>query len=94
MILDTIKFSQNIERVYIHVVQPVHLTHTLHATTRHPSSSSSSSASSSSFAFNGVVNMDKAVKIIYFDTYIDAAIDAYLHRLILLSGLRYTNYSL
>ena len=34
--------------------------------------------------------MDKAVKIIYFDTYIDAAIDAYLHRLILLSGLRYT----
>ena len=60
MMLDTPNFSGNMERVYVHLVQPLHLTYVTHPTTKkstHPS-------------------------ICYFHTYIDAALDAFQHKLI------------
>lgn len=67
MILDTPKFKGNIERVYMHVVQRLLLTYTMHASTKRDGNASN---------------------IFYFKTYIDAAVDAYLHKLIRVSGLR------
>lgn len=58
---------QNLERTYVHQVQPLHMTH--------------------------AVDKQKILShncpfVCYFTTYVDAAIDAYQHKLIRLSGLR------
>lgn len=66
MILDSHQHRDKIERVYIHEIQPLHLTHTKKEVTKSRS----------------------CPKICYFVTYIDAAIDAFHHKLIALSGLR------
>lgn len=65
MIMDDPKLRDNLHRVYIHVVQPMHLTYTKHK-------------------YSTLANKS----ICFFVTYIQAAIDAYHHRLIGPSGLR------
>jgi hypothetical protein len=57
-----------IERAYIHQVQPVHNTHTFHERSR------------------TIGACDD--KFFYFNTYVDAAIDAYAHKYIGLGGLK------
>jgi hypothetical protein len=61
------KLFSNLERVYVHEVQPLHLTHACNPQT---------------------ILTRKCPFTCYFTTYVDAAIDAYEHKLIRLSGLR------
>jgi hypothetical protein len=66
MILEDEKYKKYLERIYVHQVQPIHLTYSKHQRTR----------------------TKTAEKTCYFSSYIDAAIDAYHHNFIRLSGLR------
>jgi hypothetical protein len=61
------KLFSNLERVYVHEVQPLHLTHACDPQK---------------------ILTRKCPFTCYFTTYVDAAIDAYEHKLIRLSGLR------
>lgn len=61
------KLFENLERVYIHQVQPLHMTHAVE---------------------KQKILTNNCPFVCYFTTYVDAAIDAYEHKLIRLSGLR------
>lgn len=63
---DDTSIKNNLERVYIHEVQPLTATH----------------------AKNSLFKSRNCPKVCYFNTYIDAAIDAFNHKLIRIGGLR------
>ena len=64
--LNSNRICENIERVYIHRVQPLHLTH----------------ATDTAFKSHG------APRTCFFESYVDASLDAFKHGLIRVSGLR------
>jgi phosphatidate phosphatase APP1 len=66
MVLGDPSLKNNIERVYIHKVQPLHLTHAVKDETK----------------------TYHAPDTCYFESYVDASLDAYKHGLIRLTGLR------
>lgn len=66
MVTDDKHIRGNLTRTYIHQVQPLYLTHTLHLKTRQATNSD----------------------ICYFTNYVEAARDAYLNKLIRMSGMR------
>ena len=59
-------YRSNLERVYIHQLQPLHKTHT----------------------YYDVTKTKMAKNICYFESYVDAAVDAYKHNIIRCTGLR------
>eukprot|EP01038_Epipyxis_sp_PR26KG_P004474 gene4474-6325_t len=75
MILDSPDHRDQLSRVYIHQVKPLHQTYTKYEKTRQRQS------------FNNTKTSPKT-SIFYFNTYIEAAIDAYNNKLILPSGLK------
>lgn len=66
MILSSKELSHNLQRAYIHEVQPLHLTYAKHAHTKSRT----------------------CPKICYFNTYIDAALDAYRYGILSAASLR------
>ena len=66
MVLNDVRYRNNLQRVYIHEVQPIYLT----------------------YAKDNITKSRDSENICYFNTYVDAAIDAHNHKLIRSSGLR------
>jgi phosphatidate phosphatase APP1 len=66
MILNDVRYRDNLQRVYIHEIQPLYLT----------------------YAKNQMSKSRESDRICYFNTYVDAAIDAHKYVLIRSSGLR------
>lgn len=79
MILSDKAYRDSIERIYIHEVQPRALTYAKLEETRQ--------GDKQLFGSGGRKSPQQS-KICYFGTYIDAAIDAYVKKLILVQGLR------
>lgn len=74
-------YSSSIERIYIHEVQPRSLTYAKLEETKQCTPQVIDRT-------RGRQQQQQQSKICYFGTYIDAAIDAYERKLILLQGLR------
>ena len=66
MVLNDPRYKNNLQRVYIHEIQPLYLT----------------------YAKNDLTKSRDSDHICYFNTYVDAAIDAHAHKLIRSSGLQ------
>ena len=66
MVLNNVRYRNNLQRVYIHEIQPLYLT----------------------YAKDDITKSRESDRICYFNTYVDAAIDAHQHKLIRSSGLR------